>query len=128
MPEVVASCLNVCPTVTLAVVRPEEAQEMRDAVNGAVGAGFLQSWPFDGQKTLVAYAGPEDDWNAIAAIARIDVLAQQRRSRLVFPPQGSAAGRALPTINAAWTLAAVVGITLALWAFAGCYPLGENSN
>lgn len=86
VPQVLRRYLNERPTVTLMLVHPDEAQVLKDAVEGIPGAGELGTVGFDGERALVAYSRSIDDWNAIAAISRVDGLEEQRRLPLLFPP------------------------------------------
>lgn len=142
IPQVVRNYLTARPTVTLVAVRPDEAQEMEDAVGGVVNAGRLEVWAFNSKKSLVAYTDSLDHWNAIAAISRIDVLTEQRHFPLVssqgrpsyaaVPQAHGAIARSFRTILASkvvLAIAAVVVGTTAVWVFKlfDYEPFGDDS-
>ncbi|TEB29046.1 hypothetical protein FA13DRAFT_1711400 [Coprinellus micaceus] len=78
-------------TVTVMLMPPDAARAMERAsrVSNPANGPFVQCWPINHEQTLVIRARSVNHWNTIAAVAKIEVLPQQRRFQLIFPSEGA---------------------------------------
>ena len=107
--------------MALTLVSPEVAQAMEDSMGG-----LAQCWPINNKQTLVAFASHLDHWNAIAAVARIEVLPLPRHFPLIFPSSEVPSRARSPATTIVLAIVAAIEGALAIWAVTAAGSIGEG--
>ena len=107
------------PQMTLSLVKLA-ARAMGGGASVLHENKFIQSWPVSASQSLVASANSLDDWNAIAAVSRVEVLSQQRQFPFIFPSTEVGESRAFKrpraiTIFVTFVFGIVAGVAFAAW-------------